>query len=194
MGEEEIEIPPKLWYHVGDWITAQDEIQRNLLKVSKRMLAILEVLGFPPTIPPTGVEIKSINQSVIDILMKTPLPVIAFPTGDIRRMGNLDALTTSYVTLVKYKPSKDMTFHLCKITVSCSEDVIAQLFWGDEAISIPYYMFEDFPLVEFFPPLCKTYKGEKITGDGTRELLLKVKMPSVGTSAEVNGEIAGDER
>lgn len=205
MGEETIEIPKKQWYQIGDFFTRQDEIQEAILKVTKRQLEVLKALEAisPPAIPPPEIqpppiigsfEIGSIHPSVLAFLAKNPLPVIAYPTGEIRRKGTLAALTTSYETLVKYKPAKEMVFGLCKITVSCSEDVITQLFWGDKEISIPYYMFQDFPLVEFFPVLCRTYKGEKIVGDGTRELLLKVKMPSGGTSVEVNGEIAGDER
>lgn len=197
MGEEdkeEMEIPPKLWYQFKDWFTRQDELLELLIKVSKRQLTVLEAIVIPPPPTPLGtIDIGSIDPSVLEALRKTPLPVYAYPTGKIRRKGTLSALTTSYVTLVKYKPTKDKIYNLAKIIVSCSEDAIAQVFWGDEEVTIPYYMSAEFPMIEFFLPISRRYDDREIIGDGTTEVMLKVKMPSGGSSAEVNGEIAGDE-
>jgi len=193
MAGEEFEIPPKLWYQFKDWFTRQDELLELLIKVSKKQLEVLEAIVIPPPLPLGTVNIGSISPSVLERLVKTPLPVHAHPTGKIRRKGVLATLTTSYQELVKYKPDKDMLFNLAKITVSCAEDIIAQVFWGDEEITIPYYMSSKFPLTDFFIPISRRYDGREIIGDGTTEIKLKVKIPTGGTSAECNGEIAGDE-
>lgn len=139
----------------------------------------------PPTVPPAAIPAPAIP---------TEIRVIPEPTGPIVAQGSLAAPTGSYTTVASYVPTKGKRFDLTKITVSCSQDIIVQLTWGGQAITIPYYIMAKLPFTDWFPlDYHAVTHSQYLQGDGNTKLELKAKIPSGGTAAQVDAEIVGEE-
>jgi hypothetical protein len=152
------------------------------------------IVGAPPAIPPPVVLPPPAIPPTIVPGIPPEMRVIPKPTGPIVNQGSLATPTTTYQTVAKYTPTKDKRFQLTKIAVSCAEDIIVQLFWGGETITIPYYVMAKLPFTDWFPLDYHLVTHEQfLKGNGSTELLLKAKIPSGGTVAEVNAEIVGEE-
>jgi len=172
------------------WLTAQGITLPPTVVVGPPAIPPIEIprveipaIPAPPTIPPPAVP-----------GIPPEMRVIPKPTGPIVNKGSLAAPTTTYQTVAKYTPTKDKRFQLTKIAVSCSEDIIVQLFWGGEELTIPYYVMAKLPFTDWFPLDYHLISHDNyLKGNGSTELLLKAKIPSGGTAAEVNAEIVGEE-
>jgi len=198
--EKKTEIPPATVLDViGRYFSRRDLLLEYLAKTDAEMLEWLKALArawgvSPIVIPPVVIPpiIPTIPPTVPGI--PPELRVIPKPTGSIVQPGSLATPTTTYTTVASYTPSKDKRFRLAKITVSCSEDIIVQVTWKGEAVTIPYYVMAKLPFTDWFPiDYYLVTHDEYFKGDGNTKLELKAKIPSGGTAAEVNGEIVGEE-
>jgi hypothetical protein len=116
-------------------------------------------------------------------------PSEAIPKPSATTKANGSAVTTaSYATIVEITVTKDKTFHLAKVVVSCSEDVMFKLLWGGEDVSIEYYVMGKLPFTDWFP-----WGWQPCEGDGVKKFKLQAKYPSGGTAGTVHAEICGEE-
>jgi len=193
--------PPTFWDTLSQVFSRRDKLLEYIAAtdrlIADALIAWLSAQGItvPPTVivaPPTIVAPTPPPPAVPGI--PPEMRVIPKPTGPIVAQGSLAAPTTSYTVVAELTPNKDKRFQLTKIAVSCSEDIIVQLYWGGEALSIPYYVMAKLPFTDWFPLDYHAITHEQyLKGNGNTKLSLKAKIPSGGTAAEVNGEIVGEE-
>jgi len=174
--------------HIDDmiiaWLTTQGITIPSYVVVGPPTIPGLPPIEIPPTVIPPPI-IPGVPPE---------MRVIPKPTGQIVAKGTLATPTTTYQTVAKYTPAKDKRFQLTKITISCAEDIIVQLFWGGDELTIPYYVMAKLPFTDWFPLDYYLVTHEQyLKGNGSTELLLKAKIPSGGTAAEVNAEMVGEE-
>jgi hypothetical protein len=112
----------------------------------------------------------------------TPKPLV---TTKVR--GSI-VTEADYVTVVEITVTKDKTFHLAKIVVSCPEDVMFKLVWDGEDISVEYYVMGKLPFTDWFP-----WGWHPCVGDGLKKLELQAKYPAGGIAETVHAEICGEE-
>jgi len=65
----EIVIPRKEWFHLGDWLTRQDELQAIMVKVLQENLKLLEVIAGTKEYP-VPISIAPITRRLDDIKNK----------------------------------------------------------------------------------------------------------------------------
>lgn len=196
-------IPPPTFFDViGQFFSRRDKLLEYIAATDRQMadaiIAWLESQGIP--VPPSfTVTVEPIPSAPVP---PTPAPTVATPgirvtptpTGPIVVPGTIVAPTESYAVLASYVPTTGKRFQIAKITASCSEDIIIQLFWAGQALSIPYYVMAKLPFTDWFPlNYYLTSHEEYLKGNGTTKLEMKAKLPSGGTAAQVDGEIAGEE-
>jgi len=117
----------------------------------------------------------------------SPSEVIPKPLVNAKAKGS--ATTNSdYATIAEIVVTKDKTFHLAKVVVSCPEDVMFKLVWGGEDISVEYYVMGKLPFTDWFP-----WGWHPCFGDGSKKFELQAKYPSGGTAETVHAEICGEE-
>jgi len=198
--EKKEEIPAATILDVlGRYFSRRDLLLEYLAKTDAEMLgwvkAFARAYGISPVIIPPVVLPTAPTVAPPTVPSIPPeLRVIPKPTGPIVQQGSLATPTTSYTTVVSYTPTKGKRFNLTKITVSCSEDIIAQLTWKGQAITIPYYIMAKLPFTDWFPiDYYATTHEDYFKGDGNTKLELKAKIPSGGTAAQVDAEIVGEE-
>jgi len=117
----------------------------------------------------------------------SPSEVIPKPVGTTKAKGS--ATTTSdYATIAEIVVTKDKTFHLAKVVVSCPEDVVFKLVWDGEDISVEYCVMGKLPFTDWFP-----WGWHPCKGDGTKKFEVQAKYPSGGTAATAYCELSGEE-
>jgi len=80
------------------------------------------------------------------------------------------------------------TFKITKIALSCDQDAIAKITYGDEDISIEYVITAKIPVTDWFA------ENEKAAvGDGTKTLQIEGKYPSGGSTGTLGAELIGQE-
>ena len=209
-GEEEApptqptpQIPPPTFFDaLSQLFSRRDKLLEYIAVTDRQIVDILSawltsqgiplpptVVVGPPTIPaPIGIPPPAVPG------IPPEMRVVPKPTGPIVAKGSLASPTTDYATVAKYVVTDKKRFQLAKIAVSCAEDIIVQLFWGGEALSIPYYVMAKLPFTDWFPiDYYMVTHEEYLKGNGKSELELKAKIPSGGTASEVNAEIVGEE-
>lgn len=117
----------------------------------------------------------------------SPAEVIPKPLGTTKAKGSATT-TPDYATIAEIAVAKDKTFHLAKVVVSCSEDVMFKLLWDEEDISPEYYVMGKLPFTDWFP-----WSWHPCVGDGSKKFELQAKYPPGGTAGVVNAEICGEE-
>lgn len=65
----DVPIPEKMWYHFGDWLTRQDELQEVMIKVLQENVKLLEVIAGTKE-PPIPISIAPITRRLDDIKNK----------------------------------------------------------------------------------------------------------------------------
>lgn len=79
------EIPPAEWWHLGDWLTRQDELQQLLAELLKQNIALLRIIagkdGVPPPIPPTEPPPETHVMEYYDFDEAVALPVTTAPAA-----------------------------------------------------------------------------------------------------------------
>lgn len=120
-----------------------------------------------------------------------PGTVTARPKGDITVKGSVTT-TDEYQDVgdCKHTVTKDKTFSLAKITVSCPEDVMVKVVFGDTDITIEYYVMAKLPFTDWMP---MGYRKELLLGDGSKQIKIQAKYPSGGAAATVFAEFSGEE-
>jgi len=117
--------------------------------------------------------------------------VVPRPIGSITVKGSATTgADYADVTGCAYTVTKDKIFKLAKITVSCSEDVMVKVVFGDTDISIEYYVMAKLPFTDWFPA---EWNKDKLKGDGSKQIKIQAKYPSGGTAATVFAELSGEE-
>jgi len=117
--------------------------------------------------------------------------VVPRPIGSITVKGSVTTTDTYQdVGNCKYTVTKDKIFKLAKITVSCSEDVMVKVVFGDTDISIEYYVMAKLPFTDWFP---EGYNRDNLKGDGSKQIKIQAKYPSGGAAATVYAELSGEE-
>jgi len=205
------EVPPPTFFDaISQFFSRRDKLLEYLAVTDRRIAEMLAAwltaqgITVPPTVSITIPPAPEIPEGMPTIpglptgpagaVFPPQLRVLPRPTGEIAKQGTIATPVTSYSTLAEYTPKKDKRFQIAKITVSCSEDIIAQLFWKSQAVTIPYYIMAKLPFTDWFPlDYYLVTHEEYFKGDGDTKIELKAKIPSGGTAAEVNGEIVGDE-
>ena len=117
----------------------------------------------------------------------SPAEVIPRPLG-VKKVRGSATTAEDYATIAEIVVSKDKTFHLTKVVVSCAEDVIFKLVWDGEDISPEYYVMGKLPFTDWFP-----WGWNPCIGDGKKKFELQAKHPPGGVAATVNVEICGEE-
>ena len=117
----------------------------------------------------------------------SPSEVIPKPLATTKAKGS-DVTDVDYATIVEIIVTKDKTFHLAKVVVSCPEDVMFKLLWNGEDVSIEYYVMGKLPFTDWFPS-----GWNPCVGDGVKKFELQAKYPSGGTAGTVHAEICGEE-
>ena len=115
--------------------------------------------------------------------------VIPKPKGDKKAKGSATT-TDTYATITgcEITVTKDKTFQLAKIVVSCPEDVMVKIRWDDNDIGPEYYVMAKLPFTDWFP-----WDWNPCLGDGTKKLDVQAKYPAGGAAATVQAEISGEE-
>jgi len=113
--------------------------------------------------------------------------VIAKPKGKTKAKGSVTT-TSTYQTVAEITVTNGKTFHLAKLTVSCSEDVMVKIRWDGTDISIEYYVMAKLPFTDWFP-----WDWHPCEGDGTKKIDVQAKYPSGGVAAMVFAELSGEE-
>jgi len=115
--------------------------------------------------------------------------VIPRPRGTTKAKGSVTTTDTyQTVTGCEIAVTKGKTFHLAKLTVSCSEDVMVKIRWDGSDISVEYYVMAKLPFTDWFP-----WDWHPCEGDGTKKIDVQAKYPSGGAAATVYCELAGEE-
>jgi hypothetical protein len=117
----------------------------------------------------------------------SPSEVVPKPLGSTKAKSSADT-TADYATIVEITVTKDKTFHLAKVVVSCPEDVIFKLLWNGEDVSIEYYVMGKLPFTDWFP-----WDWNPCAGDGVKKFELQAKYPPGGTADTIHAEICGEE-
>ena len=117
--------------------------------------------------------------------------VIPRPIGTITVKGSTTT-TDKYEAVgdCKHTVTKDKIFNLAKITVSCPKDVMAKVVFGEEDISIEYYIMAELPFTDWFP---SEWNKDNLRGDGSKELRIEAKYPTGGEADIVFAELSGEE-
>jgi len=197
------QIPPPTFFDALTQLFSRRDKLLEYIAITDRQIVDMLVawltsqgIPIPPTVvvaPPTIAPAPAIPAPAVPGV-PPEMRVIPKPTGPIVANGSLGVPTASYQTVAKYAVTEGKRFQLAKITVSCAEDIIVQLTWHGEAITIPYYVMAKLPFTDWFPlDYYAVTHAEWLKGDGKAELELKAKIPSGGTAAEVNGELVGEE-
>lgn len=127
-------------------------------------------------------------------LMATPLPVMAYPLGRVKKKGNLAATTTEYVTVCEITVTSEKEFQLGNFCISADQDILAKLVWQDKDLTPAFYVMGELPFDKFFLPHYQTDEGKPLVGDGKSTIKLQACYPTGGTaSTYCEGEIVGDE-
>jgi len=120
-----------------------------------------------------------------------PSEVIPKPKGDKGAKNTTGyATTSSYATVTgaEYTITKDKTFHLAKLVVSCDQDVLVKLRFDGTDQTIEYYVSGKLP-TEFWYAW-----GEKsFLGDGTKKIDVQAKYPTGGATGTLWVEFRGEE-
>lgn len=186
---------------IGQFFSRRDQLLEYIAKTDQQIVAVLvawlkaQDITVPPSLEVT-VEVPTIPTVITPETAQVGIGVrvTPSPTGEIVAKGNLAASTTAFQTVAEYTVTKGKRFQLAKIVASCSEDIIVQVYWGAEAISIPYFVMAKLPFTDWFPiNYYLTTHEEYLKGNGNTKILLKAKYPSGGSAAEVDGEIVGEE-
>ena len=80
-------------------------------------------------------------------------------------------------------------FSLTKMTVSAKDDVEVVIAWGDDVVSIVYYVTGGVPFTDWFPLGWYPMKG-----DGSKRVKLLARIPEGGISTKCYGELVGEIR
>jgi len=201
LGEEvKEEIPAATILDVlSRYFTRRDLIWEYIAKTDKEILewlkAVAKAWGISPiVIPPVVIPAAPIPAPLIPAAPVPPISVIPQPEGRITKQGSITTSSTFQV-ICDYSPSSEKRFHLTKIAISCSEDVVAQVFWkGNQEITIPYTVMGKLPFTDWFPfNYWEDDITKKIAGDGTSKIELKAKYPSGGAAATCDGQFVGEE-
>jgi len=208
MAEPE-EVPSaRLLDLLSRFISRTDELLGYIAEAEKRreirdqkILEALEIIAgkAPPeiVIPPATRELvetitREVARETITEIREVIREVIPKPTGALRHYASLTT-TSSYQTVAKIKPHQGMKFKLTKIIVSCSEDVMFQLYWQKQDLGPETFVMAKLPFTDWYPYGYRTKEDKDLVGDGSAEIELKVKYPSGGTAATCYGELSGDE-
>lgn len=194
--EESKEIPTATILDVlSRYFTRRDLLWEYIAKTDAEILgwlkAIARVWRIPPPMAPP-VIIPPVAVPPVPPALPPLFSVIAQPEGTIVAQGSITT-SSEWQTVCFYIPKSGRRFHLTKIVVSCSEDVVAQVFWkGEQEITVPYSIMGKLPFTDWFP---MHYWDEdvvkKIVGDGTSKVELKAKY--ISTSATCYGQLVGEE-
>ena len=199
--QEEKPVPePTLLDLFQGFFHRQDKLLGYMAETQRQTLTLLRAIAGVPVLPvPTleapavTVEVTGITEDALEQLLKTPLAVMAWPLGRVKKKGTLTT-TTSYQTLCSITVTKGKTFQLANISMSADQDVICKLVWQDKDLTPVYYVMAELPFDKWFPPRYHTDEGKSLLGDGSAKLELKVAYPSGGSaSSYCAGEIVGDE-
>jgi len=117
--------------------------------------------------------------------------VVPRPVGRIVAKGSVTT-GASYANVgdCAYTVTKDKTFKLAKISVSCSEDVMVKVVFGSDDLSIEYYVMAKLPFTDWFPP---GWQCGELRGDGSKQIKIQAKYPSGGAAATCYAELDGEE-
>jgi len=116
-----------------------------------------------------------------------PERVIPKPTGEKSAKGSIST-TDSYQTVCELTVTRDKTFHPCKLTVSCDQDVMVKIRFDGEDISIEYYVTAGLPFTDWYP-----WDWNPCVGDGTKKVDVQAKYPTGGSAGTCYAEICGEE-
>jgi hypothetical protein len=121
------------------------------------------------------------------VLCSTGAPerVIPKPTGDKKAKGSVTT-TVAYQTVAEYTVTKNKTFHLAKITVSCKADVWVKVRWAGEDVSIEYLVSGGIPFTDWFP-----WNWHPMVGDGSKKVDIQARYDTA--EATVYTELCGEE-
>jgi len=119
----------------------------------------------------------------------SPAEVIARPKGKTKAKGSVTTTDTyQTVTDCEIAVTANKTFHLAKLTISCSEDAMVKIRWDGTDISTEYYVMAKLPFTDWFP-----WDWNPCEGDGTKKIDVQAKYPSGGTPATLFAELSGEE-
>lgn len=123
--------------------------------------------------------------------MPEQVDVYPRPKGTITEKGSVTT-GSDYADVgdCKHIVTKDKVFKLAKITVSCPEDVMVKVVFGEDDISIEYYVMAKLPFTDWFPA---EWNKDELKGDGSKEIKIQAKHPSGGATATVFAELSGEE-
>lgn len=179
----------------------QDKLLEYMAQTQRQTLVLLRTMAgvppvppvLPPTPPATPVEITVVNEAVLEQFMKTPLPVMAYPLGRVKKKGSKATVVTTYQTVCEITPTSEKTFELANFSISgYGDDMFVKLVWQDKDLTPVFYVMEHLPFVQWFPPKYFTDEGKPLLGDGKSKLELKVRAED-GTITVCDGELVGDE-
>lgn len=182
----------------------QDKLLEYMAETQRQMLALLRTIsGAAPALPPlppvllpapsVSVELMGITEEGLEKLMKTPLPVMAYPLGRVKKKGTLASVGTTYTTVCEITVTTDKELQLDNFSISgYGDDMFVKLMWQDKDLTPVFYVMEHLPFVQWFPPQYFTDEGKPLLGDGKSKLQLKVRAED-GTITVCDGEIVGDE-
>lgn len=198
MADKAPQIPPPTFFDLlSQLFSRRDQLLEYIAKTDRQIADALiswltsQGIAVPPSLT---VEITPPTPAPTIPVIIPGIRVTPTPTGPIVAPGTLATPTTSYAAVASYTPTQGKRFQIAKIAASCSEDIIIQLFWGGQALSIPYYVMAKLPFTDWFPlNYYLTTHQEYLRGDGSIKLELKAKIPSGGTAAQVDAEIVGEE-
>jgi len=147
----------------------------------------------PIVVTPTPIEVTAISDATLEMFMKTPLPVMAYPLGRVKKKGTQASVSTTYKTVCEIKPTSGKTFELANFSLSgYGDDMFVKLMWQDKDLTPVFYVMEHLPFVQWFPPHYFTDEGKPLLGDGASKLELQVRAED-GTITVCDGELVGDE-
>ena len=123
--------------------------------------------------------------------MPEQVDVYPKPKGTITVNGSV-ATGTEYADVgdCKHIVTEDKVFKLAKITVSCPEDVMVKVVFGEADISIEYHVMAKLPFTDWFP---FEWNKSNLKGDGTKEIKIQAKYPAGGSATTVFAELSGEE-
>jgi hypothetical protein len=176
----------------------QDKLLEYMAQTQREMLILLRTIsGVPPVLPPTAapvtVEVTGVTEEALERLMRTPIPVMAYPLGRVKKKGTLASVDTTYTTVCEITVTDGKEFQLANFSLSgYGDDMWAKLMWQDKDLTPVFYVMEHLPFDKWFPPHYFTDEGKPLVGDGKSKLQLKVRAED-GTITVCDGELVGDE-
>ena len=123
----------------------------------------------------------------IDVSLPENQQVIPRPKGGITKKGSYTT-TASYAKALGHIVTDLMTFQVAKITLSCDQDFMYQLYWNGVSIGTEVYVPSKTPYTDWFP-----WDFAVMEGNGTKEFEIRAKYPSDGSAGTLNTEIVGEE-